>query len=115
LESSRKRILVGKIQTRTRFGCRRFKSDELLTERFFRPEDFDVLENAVAIAEEKGVSVAQLAISWLLHKGVTAPIVGVTKLEHVQEAVDAVELKLSEDDMARLEEPYKPHKVLGHA
>jgi aryl-alcohol dehydrogenase (NADP+) len=56
-----------------------------------------------------------LAISWLLHKGVTAPIVGVTKLEHVQEAVEAVELKLSEDDMARLEEPYKPHRVLGHA
>lgn len=92
----------------------RYKSDELLTTRFFRPEDFDVLENAAAIAQEKGVSVAQVAISWLLHKGVTAPIVGVSKIEHVEEAVQAVELQLSKDDMARLEEPYKPHRVLGH-
>ena len=110
-----KGFLSGKYRRGQSSNAVRFKSDELLTERFFRPEDFDVLENAVAIAKEKGVSVAQLAVSWLLHKGVTAPIVGVTKLEHVQEAVDAVELKLSEDDMARLEEPYKPHKVLGHA
>jgi aryl-alcohol dehydrogenase-like predicted oxidoreductase len=110
-----KGFLSGKYRRGQSSNAVRFKSDELLTERFFRPEDFDVLENAVAIAKEKGVSVAQLAVSWLLHKGVTAPIVGVTKLEHVQEAVDAVELKLSEDDMARLEEPYKPHRVLGHA
>jgi aryl-alcohol dehydrogenase-like predicted oxidoreductase len=110
-----KGFLSGKYKRGKASDAIRLKSDELLAERFFRPEDFDVLENATAIAEEKGVSVAQLAISWLLHKGVTAPIVGVTKVEHVQEAVDAVELKLSEDDMARLDAPYKPHRVLGHA
>jgi len=92
----------------------RYKSDELLTERFFRPEDFDVLERAQEIAKEKGVPVAELALSWLLHKGVTAPIVGPTKVEHVEEAAAAVELKLSEDDITRLEEPYKPHRVIGH-
>jgi aryl-alcohol dehydrogenase (NADP+) len=92
----------------------RYKSDELLTERFFRPEDFDVLERAQEIAKEKGVPVAELALSWLLHKGVIAPIVGPTKVEHVEEAAAAVELKLSEDDIRRLEEPYKPHRVIGH-
>lgn len=109
-----KGFLSGKYKRGQSSDAVRFKSDELLTTRFFRPEDFDVLETAEVVAEEKDVSVAQLAISWLLHKGVTAPIVGVTKIEHVQEAVEAVELKLSKDDMARLEEPYKPHRVLGH-
>ena len=110
-----KGFLSGKYKRGQGSDAVRFKSDELLTERFFRPEDFDVLENAVAVAKEKGVSVAQLAISWLLHKGVTAPIVGATKVEHVQEAVEAVELKLTEDDIARLEEPYRPHRILGHS
>ncbi len=109
-----KGFLSGKYKRGQSSDAVRYKSDELLTTRFFRPEDFDVLENAAAIAQEKGVSVAQVAISWLLHKGVTAPIVGVSKIEHVEEAVQAVELQLSKDDMARLEEPYKPHRVLGH-
>jgi aryl-alcohol dehydrogenase-like predicted oxidoreductase len=53
-------------------------------------------------------------LAWLLHKGATAPIVGPTKIEHVEEAVAAIEVKLSEEDMRRLEEPYKPHRVIGH-
>jgi len=53
-------------------------------------------------------------LSWLLHKGVTAPIIGATKVEHVEDAVNAVELKLSDDDVKRLEEPYKRHWVAGH-
>ena len=110
-----KGFLSGKYKRGQGSDAVRFKSDELLSERFFKPEDFDVLESAVALAKEKDVSVAQLAISWLLHKGVAAPIVGATKVEHVQEAVEAVELKLSEDDITRLEAPYKPHRVLGHS
>ena len=58
--------------------------------------------------------VAQVCLSWLLHKGVTAPIIGATKIEHVEDAVNAVDLKLSDDDVKRLEEPYKPHWVAGH-
>jgi aryl-alcohol dehydrogenase (NADP+) len=92
----------------------RYRSDRSLSQRFFRPEDFDVLERAEEIAKEKDVPVAQLALSWLLHKGVTAPIIGATKVEHVEDAVGAVELKLNDDDIKRLEEPYRPHNVIGH-
>ena len=58
---------------------------------------------------------AQVALAWLLHRpGVTAPIVGATKLGHLEDAVAAEQLELSDDEMARLEAPYVPHPVLGH-
>lgn len=58
---------------------------------------------------------AQVALAWLLHKpGVTAPIVGATKPAHLQDALAAEQLTLSEQEIARLEEPYVPHPVLGH-
>jgi aryl-alcohol dehydrogenase-like predicted oxidoreductase len=61
------------------------------------------------------VSTAQVALAWLLHKpGVTAPIFGATKLEHLEDALAAAELSLSPDEIERLEEPYIPHPVLGH-
>jgi len=109
-----KGFLSGKYKRGEKSSSKRFKTDELLSERFFRTEDFDVVERLVEVAKEKGVSPAQVAISWLLHKGVTAPIVGPTKIEHVEEAAAAIEVKLSEDDIHRLEEPYKPHRILGH-
>jgi aryl-alcohol dehydrogenase (NADP+) len=109
-----KGFLSGKYKRDEKPASKRFKSDDLLAERFFRPEDFDVVERLTEVAKEKDVSPAQLAISWLIHKGVTFPIVGPTKVEHVEEAIAAVDLKLTRDDMIRLEEPYKPHRVLGH-
>ena len=93
----------------------RYRSDKYFAERFFRPEDFDVVERAAEVAREKGVSTAQIGLAWLLHKGVTAPIIGATKVEHIDEAVAAVDVRLSEDDVKRLEEPYKPHRILGHS
>ncbi len=61
-----------------------------------------------------GVSPAQMALAWLLHKpGVTAPIVGATKLEQLEDALAAEELSLSEEQIAQLEEPYAPHPVSG--
>jgi aryl-alcohol dehydrogenase-like predicted oxidoreductase len=92
----------------------RYESDKLLRERFFKPEDYDVVEAVQAIANEKGVTPAQVAIAWLLHKGVTAPIVGPTKVEHVEDAVGAIDIKLNTSDMERLEGKYKPHSILGH-
>jgi aryl-alcohol dehydrogenase-like predicted oxidoreductase len=92
----------------------RAKSDRHLPDRFFKPEDFDVVERAEEVAREKGVTTSQVALAWLLSKGVTAPIIGATKVEHVEEAVSATELKLSDDDVKRLEEPYKIHPILGH-
>lgn len=90
----------------------RYRSDRWLSQRLFRL-DFDVLERAEEIAKEKDVPVAQLALSWLLHKGMAAPIIGATKVEHVEDTVGAVELKLNDDDIKRLEEPYRPHIVMG--
>jgi aryl-alcohol dehydrogenase-like predicted oxidoreductase len=67
------------------------------------------------IAAERGVPPAQVALAWLFHRsGVTAPIVGATKLSHLEDALAAEQLKLDDDEMRRLEEPYAPHPVLGH-
>jgi aryl-alcohol dehydrogenase-like predicted oxidoreductase len=67
------------------------------------------------VAAERGVPSAQVALAWLLHKpGVTAPIVGATKVEHVEDALAALELQLGEDEIARLEAPYVPHRIAGH-
>src|SRR3989442_1277406 len=80
----------------------------------FRPEDFDVVERVEEVAKEKGATTAQIALAWLLHKGVNAPIIGATKVEHIDEAVGSLDLQLSADDVRRLEEPYKTHRILGH-
>ena len=93
----------------------RYKSDKYFAERFFRPEDFDVVERAGEVAEEKGVTTAQIALAWLMRKGVNAPIIGATKVEHIDEAVGAVDIQLSDDDISKLEEPYRIHRILGHA
>jgi len=108
-------FLSGKYKRGDSPNTARSRSDQLLPERFFKPEDFDVTERAQEIAKEKGVSSSQIALAWLLHKGVTAPIIGATRIQHIEEAVSSVELKLSKDDMKRLEEPYKLHPILGHS
>lgn len=92
----------------------RYRSEHFLAERFFKPEDFDVLEEVVRVAKEKGVTPSQIALAWLLHKGVVAPIVGATKVQHIEEAVESLNVRLKEDDIRRLEAPYKPHSVMGH-
>src|SRR5262245_19914940 len=108
-------LLVG---TRTREGDRlttRARTDPF-GDSLYKPElDFAVVERTAEIAEARGDAPAQVALAWLLHKpGVTAPIVGATKLEHVEAALSAVDLSLSEDEIVRLEEPYVPHAISGH-
>jgi len=94
----------------------RAQSDKYLKSRYFKPEDFDVVERVVEISREKDVSPSQIALAWLFSKDyVTAPILGITKKEHLEQAVEALEIKLSNDDIKRLEEPYKPHPILGHS
>jgi aryl-alcohol dehydrogenase-like predicted oxidoreductase len=82
----------------------------------YTPEvDFDVVDCVGEVASARGVSQAQVALSWLLHKpGVTAPIVGATKPHHLEDALAAEQLSLGEDEIARLEEPYVPHAISGH-
>jgi 1-deoxyxylulose-5-phosphate synthase len=109
-------VLAG---NRTREGERRTTragSDAFTDHLYSQPTDFDVVERVGEVAAERGVPAAQVALSWLLHKpGVTAPIVGATKLEHLRDALAAEQLSLDEEEIARLEEPYAPHPVLGHA
>ena len=108
-------VLAG---NRTRAGERlttRAGSDQFTDYLYNQPTDFDVVERVAEVAGERGVTPAQIALAWLLCKpGVSAPIVGATKLEHLQDALAAEQLTLSEREIARLEEPYVPHPVLGH-
>ena len=72
------------------------------------------MDQLAAVAAARGVPPAQVALAWLLHRpGVTAPIIGATKLQHIDDAVAAVDVTLSPDEMKRLEEPYRPHAVSG--
>jgi 1-deoxyxylulose-5-phosphate synthase len=104
--------------TRSRAGDRRTaraETDRFTDSLYGRDEDFDVADRVAEVAAERGVPPAQLALAWLLHRpGVTAPIVGATKLEHLEDALAATELDMSAEDMLRLEESYVPHPVLGH-
>jgi aryl-alcohol dehydrogenase-like predicted oxidoreductase len=71
-------------------------------------------ERVEELATQHGVSMAQIALAWLLHKEwVTAPIIGTTSVEHLEDAVEAVELSLSTSDIAYLEEPYEPMAIMG--
>jgi aryl-alcohol dehydrogenase-like predicted oxidoreductase len=76
----------------------------------------DAVVNAVAeVAKARGLPLAQVGLAWMLHKeAITAPIVGATKPGHVEDAVAAVDLELSDEEIAALEAPYVPHPVLGH-
>src|SRR6266508_4887721 len=86
-----------------------------LADSMYVDDDFDVVDAVRTVAGECGLPPAQIALAWLLGKpAVTAPIVGATKLRHLDDAIAAVDLPLSEDEVARLEAPYRPHPVLGH-
>ena len=82
---------------------------------FGREEDYRILDVVREVAGEMGTSTAKLAYAWVMGKpGVTAPIVGATRLEQLEEAIDAVDLDLPDDAVARLEAPYEPRGVIGH-
>jgi 1-deoxyxylulose-5-phosphate synthase len=104
--------------TRTREGERRTvrARTDSFGDSLYTPEvDFDVVDRANEVAAARGVPAAQIALAWLLHKpAVTAPIVGATKLEHLEDAIAAEQLSLGEDEIGRLEEPYVPHAISGH-
>ncbi|HKX33949.1 MAG TPA: aldo/keto reductase [Actinomycetota bacterium] len=103
--------------TRTREGERlttRARTDAFGDSLYTPDVDFAVVERVAEIAAERGVPRAQVALAWLLHKpGVTGPIVGATKAEHIADALAAERLVLTGDEVARLEEPYVPHAVSG--
>jgi len=104
-------------------GCRsqaggetvRARSDAYAHNMYYSDADFAVAGRVAEVAARRGVPAAQIALAWLLRQpGVTAPIVGATKMTHLEQAVAAVDLALDDAECAELEEPYQPHRVLGH-
>ncbi|MFN2203141.1 MAG: aldo/keto reductase [Caldilineaceae bacterium] len=94
----------------------RAKSDDFAHNMYYDDDDFAVLDRARELAARLGVTPAQVALAWMLHKpGITAPIVGASKMPHLEQAVAAVDIELGTEDMSFLEEPYVPHRVLGHS
>jgi aryl-alcohol dehydrogenase-like predicted oxidoreductase len=82
---------------------------------YYDDSDFAVVDAVSDIASKRGVPNAQVALAWLLgRKGVTAPIVGASKMQHLDDAIAATTLALSDEETAALSKPYKPHRVLGH-
>jgi aryl-alcohol dehydrogenase-like predicted oxidoreductase len=94
----------------------RAKSDEFAHKMYYTEPDFAIADRVVELAATRGVKPMQIALAWILAKpGVTAPIVGASKIAHLEDAVAAVALSLVADEIAFLEQPYQPHTILGHA
>lgn len=94
----------------------RAKTDNFAHDMYYQVTDFDIVDRVVELADRKEVKPAQVALVWLLHQpGITAPIVGATKMNHLEEAVAALEVKLTPEEVSFLQEPYQPHPVLGHS
>jgi aryl-alcohol dehydrogenase (NADP+) len=93
----------------------RAKTDAFAHGLYYREDDYAVVDRLTEIAGRRGVPNAQVALAWLLSRpGVTAPIVGASKMSHLQDALAALELRLSPEEISALEEPYRPHPILGH-
>jgi aryl-alcohol dehydrogenase-like predicted oxidoreductase len=102
---------------RERGGLRRTvrAGSDPLADSMYAEDDFDVVDVVRTVAGERSLPPARIALAWLLGKpAVTAPIVGATKLRHLEDAIAAIDVTLGEDEVARLEAPYRPHPVLGH-
>jgi aryl-alcohol dehydrogenase-like predicted oxidoreductase len=108
----------GKLSRAWDYTSLRTETDEAMTRLFAKTAEADrkVADRVGEVAKARGVPRAQIALAWLLAKPViTAPIVGATKLNHLDDALAAVDVRLSADEIAMLEEPYVPHAVVGFA
>ena len=93
----------------------RARTDEYAQSLYYADSDFRVVDRVVEIARARGVTPARVALAWILAQpGVTAPIIGATKVEQLDDAVAALDVTLDDEERRRLEEPYVPHPVLGH-
>lgn len=85
------------------------------SKRLYNDDDYAVVDRVSEVAAKRGVGPAQIALAWILQKpGVTAPIIGASKVEQLEQSIAALEIKLSDDEVKFMEEPYRPHGVLGH-
>jgi aryl-alcohol dehydrogenase (NADP+) len=108
-------FLAGNRRREDKGETSRARTDDFAHSMYYADSDFAVVERVGEIARKRGVSHAQVALAWLLHQdGVVAPIIGASKAHQLEEALAALELELDEAELKALEEPYRPHRVLGH-
>jgi aryl-alcohol dehydrogenase (NADP+) len=108
-------FLAGNRRGEQRGETVRAKTDEFAHDLYYTESDFTIADRAAELAARRGVKPTQIALAWLLAKpGVTAPIIGASKLAHLDDAVAAIELRLAPEELTFLEAPYQPHRVLGH-
>jgi aryl-alcohol dehydrogenase (NADP+) len=108
-------FLTGNRRRQDRGETTRAKSDGFAHDMYYSDDDFRVVDRVSEIAEKRGVSNAEVALAWLLAQpGVTAPIIGASKMHHLEDAVKALDLRLTTEELDALAEPYRPHPVLGH-
>jgi aryl-alcohol dehydrogenase (NADP+) len=94
----------------------RAQTDDFAGMLYYRPEDFTIADRAWEVAKAHDVTGSQVALAWILGKPyVTAPIIGASKLGHLDQSIAALEIKLSPEEIKHLEELYQPHPVLGHS
>jgi aryl-alcohol dehydrogenase-like predicted oxidoreductase len=108
-------LLAGKRKSREdRTVSTRAGSDSYTDELYDQPSDWEVVEATLAVAAKRGIGAAEVALAWLLSRPtVVAPIIGATKLEHLEAAIRALDLELTAEEKAQLEKPYRPHPVKG--
>jgi aryl-alcohol dehydrogenase (NADP+) len=94
----------------------RAKTDDFAHGMYYKDSDFTVVDRVLEIAEQRHAKPAQVALAWVMSKpGISAPIIGASKLYQLEDALTALQLKLTDDEIKRLEDPYEPHPVLGHS
>ena len=109
-------FLAGNRNTEDFGETTRAKTDDYAQKMYYQPSDFAVVDRVTTIARQRGIPNAQVALAWVLQQpGVTAPIVGASKVKHLDDALAALEMKLDPGDLKALAEPYQPHRVLGHS
>ncbi len=104
---------------RTRDGQKptpRASADPLADNMYYQDNDFDIVDRVVALAQQRGAAPAQIALAWMLHKpGITSPIIGASKMQHLDDAIGALDIKLTPEEITLLEDCYQPKWIIGHS
>ena len=109
-------FLAGNRSKEDRGETVRAKTDDFAHNLYYQDSDFEVVRRVSEVAQRRGVPNAQVALAWVLQQpGITAPIIGASRMSHLDDAVAALALKLEDDELQSLSEPYRPHPVLGHS
>lgn len=109
-----KGFLAGKYRRNETPDTVRYRTDAYLRSNYFHDDDFRILDRVLELAKQKGTTPAQISLAWMFNNGITAPIIGATKVEQIEDAVGSVDIKLTPDEVRSLEEPYLVHPIIGH-